>query len=76
MSQVKTSPNDLIVSLESVIYKPCRRYFKEILLGCVLAVGCIGSWLLARYQDKRYRKAYKFIARIGEQDDKIQFGAL
>ena len=76
MSQAKTSPNDLIVSLESVIYKPCQRYFKEILLGCVLAIGCIGSWLLARYQDKRYRKAYKFIARIGEQDDKIQFGAL
>ncbi len=72
MSQVKTSPNDLILSLQSVLYKPCRRYFETILFGSLLTVGCITSWILAGSQDKQYKKVYRFIARIGEQVDKIQ----
>ena len=69
MSQAKTSPTDLIVSLQSVLYKPCRRYFETILFGSLLTVGCISSWILAGSQDKRYKKVYWFIARIGKQVD-------
>ena len=71
MSQAKTSPTDLIVSLQSVLYKPCRRYFETILFGSLLTVGCISSWILAGSQDKRYKKVYWFIARIGNQVEKI-----
>ena len=56
MSQVKTSPNDLILSLQSVRYKPCRRYFETILFGSLLTVGCITSWILTGSQDKQYGK--------------------
>ena len=72
MSQVKTSPNDLILSLQSVRYKPCRRYFETIIFGSLLTIGCITSWILTGSQDKQYKKVYRFIARIGEQVDKIQ----
>ena len=72
MSQVKTSPTDLILSLQSVLHKPCRHYFVKILLGSLLTVGCISSWTLAGRQDKRYKKIYWFVARIGKQVDKIQ----
>ena len=72
MSQVKTSPTNFIVALQSVLYKPCRRYFEEILLGCLCAVGCITSWIQAANNDKRYKKVYHFIARIGMQSDRIQ----
>ena len=72
MSQAKTSPTDLILSLRSVLYKPCRPYFAKILLGSLLTVGCISSWTLAGRQDKRYKKIYWFVARIGKQVDKIQ----
>ena len=72
MSQAKTSPTVLILSLRSVLYKPCRPYFAKILLGSLLTVGCISSWMLAGRQDKRYKKIYSFIARIGRQVDKIQ----
>ena len=76
MSQVETSPKDLIVSLQSVLYKPCRRYFETILFGSLLTVGCVTSWILAGSQDKQYRKVYKFIARIGKQVDKLQHRVL
>ena len=76
MSQVKTSPNDLILSLQSVLYKPCRRYFETILFGSLLTVGCITSWILAGSQVKQYKKVYRFIARIGKQVDKIQLRTL
>ena len=76
MSQAKTSPTDLIVSLQSVLYKPCRLYFETILFSSLLTVGCITSWILAGSQDKRYKKVYRFIARIGNQVDKIQYKLL
>jgi len=72
MGQVKTSPTNLIVSLQSVLCKPCRRYFETILFGSLLTFGCITSWILAGSQDKQYKKVYRFIARIGEQVDKIE----
>ena len=72
MNQAETLPTDLIISLQSVLFKPCRRYFEEILFGCVCAVGCITSWIHVGNNDGRYRKVYRFIARIGTQVDKIQ----
>ena len=71
MSQAKTSSTDYIVALQSVLYKPCRRYFEEILLGSLSAVGCT-SWIQGADNDKRYKKVYHFIARIGMQSDRIQ----
>lgn len=72
MNQAKTSSTDFIVALQSVLYKPCRRCFEEIILGRLCAVGCITSWIQAANNDKRYKKVYHFIARIGMQSDRIQ----
>ena len=65
MSQVKTSPTNFIVALQSVLYKPCR-CFEEILLGLLCAVGYT-SWIQGADNDKRYKNVYRFIPRIGDR---------
>lgn len=64
--------HDFIITMESALYKPNRRWFSVLIWGALLACSTVASWIRASGQEHRYKKCYHHLRRVGMQNTAIR----
>ena len=64
--------NNLIIALKSVLYKRTYQFFSEIILGTILVCGTVSQWIKAVQLQKKFRKEYHHLQRLGYVDSHLQ----
>ena len=64
--------NNLIIALKSVLYKRTCLFFSEIILGTILVCGTVSQWIKAVQLQKKFRKEYHHLQRLGYFDSPLQ----
>ena len=49
-----------------------RFWFVEIFFSALTVCGTVSSWILNSNEEKRYRKFYRYLQRLGRFDERIQ----
>ena len=64
--------NNLIIALKSVLYKRTCQFFTEIIWGTILVCGTVSQWIKAVQLQKKFRKEYHHLQRLGYFDSPLQ----
>lgn len=65
-------PHSLIVAIQNVLGKGLRYWFAEIFFSALTVCGTVSSWICNSNEEKRYRKFYHYLQRLGRFDERIQ----
>ena len=65
-------PHVFIITIQNVLNKGLRFWFVEIFFSALTVCGTVSSWILNSNEEKRYRKFYRYLQRLGRFDERIQ----
>ncbi len=64
-------PRVFIITIQNVLSKGLRSWFVEIFFSALTVCGTVSSWILNSNEEKRYRKFYRYLQRLGRFDERI-----
>jgi len=65
-------PRSPIVAIQNVLVKGLRYWFAEIFFSALTVYGTVSFWIRNSNEEKRYRKFYHYLQRLGRFDERIQ----
>ena len=65
-------PHAFIITIQNVLIKGLRFWFVEIFFSALTVCGTVSSLILNANEEKRYRKFYRYLQRLGRFDERIQ----